>query len=79
MKSPGSAWILAQNLCDAEALPKLIADASGLQRPARCPGQQCLAFYATPLEQLSDSNWAEMMDVNLKAPLFLARHAAATA
>jgi len=74
---PGSAWILGADLCDAEALPKLIADAVACNGRLDVLVNNASAFYATPLEQLSDSNWAEMMDVNLKAPLFLARYAAA--
>ena len=33
-------------------------------------------FYPTPLDDLSDDNWQEMLDINLKAPLRLARCAA---
>ena len=35
------------------------------------------AFFATPLKTASTQNWAQLMDVNLKAPFFLSQAAAA--
>ena len=34
------------------------------------------AFYPTPLEQLTLEQWTELMAVNVKAPMFLAKYAA---
>ena len=73
---PGSAWALAADLCDPEALPKLIDSAIACNGRLDALVNNASAFYATPLEQVNETNWDELIGVNLKAPLFLCKYAA---
>jgi len=73
---PDSAWILAADLGDSAALPQLIADATACTGRLDVLVNNASAFYATPLDEIDDARWNEMMEVNVRAPLFLARHAA---
>ncbi len=76
-KRPASAWLLQADLADSQALPDVINAAIA------CSGQldvlinNASVFYPTPLEAIDDDSWSDMMNVNLRAPLLLARHAAA--
>ncbi len=72
---PDSAWILSADLCDTAALQALIADAVACNGRLDVLVNNASAFYATPVEQVTENHWDEIMDVNLKAPMFLARHA----
>lgn len=73
---PGSAWTLAADLCDPAALPQLVNNAIACNGRLDVLVNNASAFYATPLEQVNDTNWDELVGVNLKAPLFLSKHAA---
>lgn len=73
---PGSAWAVAADLCDPAALSTLIAEAIAFGNRLDVLVNNAAAFYPTPLAQITESNWTELMEVNLKAPLFLAKHAA---
>ncbi len=71
-----SAAIFAADLLQADAIPALIAAVT-----ARCGGLHILVnnasgFYPTPLAELTEAQWTELMGSNLKAPLFLAQAAA---
>ena len=62
--------------CRRNRIPELVAAVT-----ARCGGLHILvnnasSFYPTPLAELSDAQWTELMGSNLKAPLFLAQAAA---
>lgn len=72
---PGSAWAIGADLCDMTALPTLIDDTIACSGRLDVLINNASAFYPTPLGKLTESNWNELMDVNLKAPLFLAKHA----
>lgn len=72
-----SAFTLATDLTDSNALPLLIRDAIACTGRLDVLVNNASAFFPTPLEKLTESDWSTLMDVNLKAPLFLARHAAA--
>ncbi len=63
--------------CRRQSIPELVAAVT-----ARCGGLHILvnnasSFYPTPLAELSDAQWTELMGSNLKAPLFMAQAAAA--
>lgn len=72
-----SAISFGADLLQAESIPELVAAVT-----ARCGGLHILvnnasSFYPTPLAELSDAQWTELMGSNLKAPLFMAQAAAA--
>jgi pteridine reductase len=70
-----SAIILAADLLQPQSIPNLVTAVT-----TRCGGLHILvnnasSFYPTPLAELSDAQWTELMGSNLKAPLFLAQAA----
>ncbi len=76
-KRPASAWLLQADLADSQALPDLVDAAIGCNGRLDVLVNNASVFYPTPLESIDDDNWSNMMNVNLRAPLLLARHAAA--
>ena len=71
-----SAAIFGADLLQTDAIPALVGAVT-----ARCGGLHILvnnasSFYPTPLAELTDAQWTELMGSNLKAPLFLAQAAA---
>lgn len=65
------------DLLDLSALPVLIAQT--LARFGRLDGlvNNASSFYPTPLHEVSEKDWHDLLGTNLKAPLFLAQAAAA--
>jgi pteridine reductase len=71
-----SAITLGADLLQAQSIPNLVAAVT-----SRCGGLHLLvnnasSFYPTPLAELTDAQWTELVGSNLKAPLFLAQAAA---
>lgn len=65
------------DLLDLSALPLLVEET--LAHFGRLDGlvNNASSFYATPLTDVSEANWHDLLGTNLKAPLFLAQAAAA--
>jgi pteridine reductase len=65
------------DLLDLHDLPDLVA--AGIKHFGRLDGivNNASSFYATPLEAVDDVQWTDLLGTNLKAPLFLAKAAAA--
>lgn len=72
---PDSVTVLQADLKDAAERHQLIADA--IQRWGRLDGlvNNASTFYPSPVGNVSDSVWEDLVDVNLKAPFFLAQAA----
>jgi len=74
---PKSAAAFQADLLDLNALPKLV------HKVVRKFGQldalvnNASSFYATPLAELNEQQWHDLLGTNLRAPLFLAQAAAA--
>jgi len=74
---PKSAAAFQTDLLDLNALPKLV------HKVVRKFGQldalvnNASSFYATPLAELNEQQWHDLLGTNLRAPLFLAQAAAA--
>jgi pteridine reductase len=72
----GSAFALQADLLDVVRLPELVSRVLG-----RCGRLDALVnnastFYATPVGDIREAHWDELVGSNLKAPLFLAQAAA---
>lgn len=76
-KRPESAWLLQADLADSQALPDVVDSAITCNGRLDVLINNASVFYPTPLEAIDDDSWSDMMNVNLRAPLLLARHAAA--
>ena len=74
---PKSAAAFQTDLLDLNALPKLV------HKVVRKFGQldalvnNASSFYATPLAEVNEQQWHDLLGTNLRAPLFLAQAAAA--
>ncbi len=64
------------DLLDLNALPRLIAET--ISHFGRLDGlvNNASSFYPTPLAEVSEQDWHDLLGTNLKAPLFLAQAAA---
>lgn len=73
---PDSASCHAADLCQSASLPALLADV--LTRHGRLDGlvNNASAFYATPVGQITETDWDALIGSNLKGPLFLSQSAA---
>ncbi|MGE0356655.1 MAG: pteridine reductase [Burkholderiales bacterium] len=73
----GSAAVVEGDLLDAAALPRLVAEAA--RRFGRLDGlvNNASSFHATPIADLGIADWEDLVGTNLRAPLFLAKAAAA--
>jgi pteridine reductase len=73
---PKSAAVFQADLLDLHALPQLV------HKVVRHFGQldalvnNASSFYATPLADIDERQWQDLLGTNLKAPLFLAQAAA---
>lgn len=73
---PGSALTLRADLLDVSVLPQLVANV--LARFGRLDGlvNNASSFFPTPMGQIDETAWADLVGSNFKAPLFLSQAAA---
>ncbi len=73
---PGSAFPFAANLLDMSAIGALVAAVVG--HFGRLDGlvNNASSFFPTPLGEINESSWHDLIGSNLKAPLFLCQAAA---
>jgi pteridine reductase len=73
---PGSAAMSVADLCDAAALPQLVAATCERFGALDLLINNASSFYPTPLGSITTTQWDDLMGTNLRAPLFLAQAAA---
>jgi pteridine reductase len=73
---PDSAAVFQSDLLDVAALPQLVEAA--IEKFGRLDAlvNNASSFYATPLTEIDEQQWTDLLGTNLKAPLFLAQAAA---
>ncbi|HEX2139584.1 MAG TPA: pteridine reductase [Woeseiaceae bacterium] len=71
----GSAMAFQADLTDSERLGALVESVTGWSGRLDVLVNNASAFYPTPLGEITDEHWAELVGTNLKAPLFLAQAA----
>ncbi len=74
---PDSAQCVQADLLDIAALQTMVAEAVAHFGKLDALVNNASSFYATPLAQLDETQWHDLVGTNLKAPLFLAQAAAA--
>lgn len=74
-RRPGSAFTVGANLRNTAALETMIGDV--LARAGRLDilVNNASSFYPTPLGTVTEEQWLDLIDTNLKAPLFLTQAA----
>ena len=73
---PGSAIILQADLLDTGRLAGLIDDAAAAFGGLDILVNNASSFYPTPLGEITEQAWEDLIGTNLKAPLFLSQAAA---
>lgn len=73
---PDSVLLLQADLHRIDRLPNLIAEIERWRNRLDLLVNNASSFYPTPLEHATEDQWDDLVSVNLKAPFFLARHAA---
>jgi len=74
---PKSAAVFQADLLDLEALPQLVNKVIKQFGQIDALVNNASSFYATPLEDIEEQQWHDLIGTNLKAPLLLAQAAAA--
>jgi pteridine reductase len=73
---PDSVLLLQEDLHRIDRLPKLLGKIERWRNRLDLLVNNASNFYPTPLESATEDQWDDLVTVNLKAPFFLARHAA---
>jgi pteridine reductase len=74
---PKSATVFQADLLDLHALPQLIHKVIKKFGQLDALVNNASSFYATPLADIDEQQWHDLLGTNLKAPLFLAQAASA--
>ncbi|HEY5642267.1 MAG TPA: pteridine reductase [Woeseiaceae bacterium] len=70
-----SAATFAADLCDTDALPRLVAEVVDWGRGLDVLVNNASTFYPTPIGKITERHWQDLLGSNLKAPLFLSQAA----
>lgn len=73
---PDSVALLQSDLLDIQQLPKLVEAASSQWGHLDLLVNNASSFYPTPVGEITESTWDDLIGSNLKAPLFLSQAAA---
>jgi pteridine reductase len=73
---PESAAVFQADLLDLNALPQLVEQVIKKFGQLDALVNNASSFYATPLTNINEKQWHDLLGTNLKAPLFLAQAAA---
>jgi pteridine reductase len=74
-KRPGSALAVGADLKDTGTLPSMIDRVVAKAGRLDILVNNASTFYPTPLGQITEEDWHDLIDSNLKAPLFLCQSA----
>jgi pteridine reductase len=73
---PGSVTLVQADLLKPGNLPALVKDATKAYGQLDALVNNASSFYPTPLGEITEKSWEDLMGTNLKAPLFLSQAAA---
>jgi pteridine reductase len=75
---PDSAAAFRADLLDTASLPALVAEVSNWRGGLDILVNNASTFYPTPLGEITEAHWDDLVGSNFKAPLFLSQAAAAS-
>ena len=75
---PDSAAAFRADLLDAPSIPALVAAITGWRGGLDVLVNNASTFYPTPVGEITEAHWDDLVGSNFKAPLFLAQAAAAS-
>lgn len=70
-----SAAILQADLLDTASLPTLVLQAAAIWERLDVLVNNASSFYPTPVGEITEAHWDDLMGTNLKAPIFLSQAA----
>jgi len=73
---PDSAAAFSADLLDLQAIPELVAQVVARYGRLDALVNNASSFYPTPLAEVDERQWQDLLGTNLRAPLFLAQAAA---
>ena len=73
---PASAAAFQADLLDIACLPQLVADVRHWKGRLDILVNNASTFYPTPLGEITEEDWNDLIGTNLKAPIFLCQEAA---
>lgn len=73
---PSSVILVQADLLSYAAFPELIHQIQGFRGRLDALINNASSFYPTPMASLDESQWDELIGINMKAPFFLAQQAA---
>lgn len=73
---PNSVLLLQANLLNTKDIPQLINKIQSWHQRLDLLVNNASNYYSTPIDEVNEISWDDLMGTNLKAPFFLARHAA---
>ena len=73
---PASVRLFEADLCDTAAIKDMVASVTSAFTRMDVLVNNAASFFATPLGAIDDAAYQDLLDTNLKAPLFLAQAAA---
>jgi pteridine reductase len=73
---PDSAVAFQADLLDTRSLPQLVADVLDWKGRLDVLVNNASTFYPTPIGEITEQHWTDLVGSNLKAPLFLSQAAA---
>ncbi len=73
---PESVMLLSGNICDLTQLDKMIQQVIENYGRLDVLINNASSFYPTPIDQVTEENWDELLGTNLKSPFFLCQAAA---
>ncbi len=75
-RRPGSVCPLQGDLLDFAALPALVEEAASCWGRVDALINNASSFYPTPMGEVTEAQWDDLLGTNLKAPFFLSQAAA---
>ena len=75
---PDSAAAFRADLLDTASLPALVTAVTDWRAPPDILVNNASSFYPTPLGEITEAHWDDLVGSNFKAPLFLSQAAAAS-
>jgi pteridine reductase len=72
----GSCFVVQGDLLDAPGLPRIVAEAAAAFGRLDALVNNASSFHATPFGSIGETEWADLIGTNLRAPLLLSQAAA---
>lgn len=73
---PDSALTVSGDLHDSETIPRIVSEAAAFKNRLDVLVNNASSFYPTPMGEIEQGHWDDLVGTNMKAPFFLSQEAA---